>query len=425
MEVVKTGYKQTEVGLIPEDWEILTIKDVSSLISGQHLSPGDINPVKEGFPYFTGPTDFTDDISKVTKWTSSSKKHSVKGSILVTVKGSGVGKLFFQSLEKVSLGRQLMAVFPSKTPSKFIYFYLESQKNRIAELGTGNLIPGISRKDLLNLPIPLPPTLHEQRKIAEALSEVDALIDTLEQLIQKKKAIKQGAMQELLTGRTRLPGFGEGKGYKMTELGELPEDWEVKELGQVVSKYIDYRGRTPLKLGMKWGDGNILALSANNVQHGKINPDIEANYGSKKLYNAWMRNGDCEKGDVLITMEAPLGNIAQIPDNRKYILSQRVLLIRPTKELSKDFLTLTLSNSYFQRQLKTNSTGSTAKGIKRSRLENLIICFPSLPEEQAIIFAFLNDISVEMESIKSLKAKAQALKQGMMQELLTGKTRLV
>ena len=97
-------------------------------------------------------------------------------------------------------------------------------------------------------------------------------------------------------------------------------------LNEVIRQFMDFRGRTPLKLGMEWGDGEIRALSANNVQMGRIDFSKEAYLGSDALYQRWMTKGDCEKGDVAFTTEAPLGNVAQIPNGERYILSQRALV---------------------------------------------------------------------------------------------------
>lgn len=154
----------------------------------------------------------------------------------------------------------------------------------------------------------------------------------------------------------------------------------------IVEKYIDYRGRTPLKLGMHWSKaGNIPALSANNVQMGKIDFSKECNTGTEELYNRWMQNGECAKGDILLTMEAPLGNVAQVPDENKYILSQRVLLIRPNAALvSKDFLAQLMRSPSFQLELLRNSSGSTARGIQRKRLDKIKLALPSLPEQDKI-----------------------------------------
>ena len=142
---------------------------------------------------------------------------------------------------------------------------------------------------------------------------------------------------------------------------------ELKEytIDQIVVDYFDYRGKTPKKLGMDWGGGTIKALSANNVEKGKINFDKECYLASEQLYKIWMNKGDCEKGDVLMTMEAPLGNIAQIPDDKKYILSQRTLLFKTRKEIvNNDYLFYVLSDKAFQDELIKNSTGSTVVGHK-------------------------------------------------------------
>jgi len=213
-------------------------------------------------------------------------------------------------------------------------------------------------------------------------------------------------------------------GYRQTDVGVIPEDWRVMPFIRAVGSYIDYRGRTPRKLGLSWGGGNILALSANNVQMGRIDADKEANVGSEDLYRKWMVQGECEPGDVLLTMEAPLGNVAQIPDSRKYILSQRVVLIKPKDWLLRDFLAHYLKSHSFQKQLSLHSTGSTAKGIQRRRLDSLPIALPSTKVEQKAIAEALSEADSLIESLEQLLAKKRLLKQGAMQELLTGKKRL-
>lgn len=208
-----------------------------------------------------------------------------------------------------------------------------------------------------------------------------------------------------------------------TDAGLVPQDWRVMPFVDGVALCMDFRGRTPRKLGMSWGDGDILALSANNVQMGRIDESKEAYRGSNALYQKWMTKGDCAPGDVLLTTEAPLGNVAQVPDTAKYILSQRVLLIRPQTWISKDFFAHYLRSTAFQGQLDSNSSGSTAKGIQRARLEQLPIALPLLAEQQAIAEA-LSDADALIESLSLLLAKKRQIKQGAMQELLTGKKRL-
>ncbi|MHB1516440.1 MAG: restriction endonuclease subunit S [Acidiferrobacteraceae bacterium] len=231
--------------------------------------------------------------------------------------------------------------------------------------------------------------------------------------------VKEASADYVATADPRVP-----VGYKQTEVGVIPEDWHLMSFIGAVGAYIDYRGRTPRKLGLSWGGGDILALSANNVQMGKINLDKEAYLGNEKLYRKWMVQGECEQDDILLTMEAPLGNVAQIPDSRKYILSQRVLLIKPKEWVLRAFLAHYMRGSYFQKQLDLNSTGSTAKGIQRKKLDEVPVYIPPTKAEQEAIAEVLSDADALIESLEQLLTKKRRVKQGAMQELLTGKTRL-
>lgn len=205
---------------------------------------------------------------------------------------------------------------------------------------------------------------------------------------------------------------------------ELPRGWKLESIISSVTLIMDYRGRTPRKLGMGWGDGTIMSLSARNVRMGYIDFSEEVNLGSEALYRRWMTSGDMYPGDVLITTEAPLGNVAMVPDNRKYILSQRTVLLRPNSILfDSHFFLKCLQSPDFQKTLFENATGSTALGIQRKRLEQLVIYRPPLAEQKRIAPA-LKDTDDLISALERTIDKKQAIKQGMMQELLTGKTRL-
>jgi len=213
-------------------------------------------------------------------------------------------------------------------------------------------------------------------------------------------------------------------GYKQTEVGVIPEDWETSSMLGISRQIMDYRGRTPKKLGMDWGGGDIPALSAANVKMGFIDFHEECYFGSEALYRRWMTKGDVAKGDVLFTTEAPLGNVALVPDDRKYILSQRTILLQVVKQrVSNRFLFQVMRSDGFQRMLADYSSGSTAKGIQRKKFEQLSVALPPLIEQEAIAEA-LSDTDALIESLEQLVAKKRHLKQGTMQELLTGKKRL-
>lgn len=204
----------------------------------------------------------------------------------------------------------------------------------------------------------------------------------------------------------------------------IPDDWAVATVLGSVSTVMDYRGRTPKKLGMDWGDGTIPALSAKNVRMGGVDLAEECYLGSEALYRKWMTKGDVQAGDVLITTEAPLGNVAPIPDGRRYILSQRTVLLRPDPtRFDAAYYLRFLQSPGFQQALVENATGSTALGIQRRRLERLAVYQPPLHEQERIGVA-LSDADELITKLEALIAKKAAMKRGMMQQLLTGQIRL-
>jgi len=197
----------------------------------------------------------------------------------------------------------------------------------------------------------------------------------------------------------------------------IPKDWSAEALGSVMNNIIDFRGKTPLKIGMNWGGGDIPALSANNVEMGRINFRKECYLGSEALYSKWMNNGDCAKNDVVMTMEAPLGNVALIPDNKKYILSQRVILMKPDiKKLTGDYLFHFLQCESFQRMMDEESTGTTAKGIQRKKLEKLLIVRPNSIEEQLKIAQIITAIDEQIKVTENLIEKKKLIKIGLVDE---------
>jgi type I restriction enzyme, S subunit len=286
----------------------------------------------------------------------------------------------------------------------------ENVKDWLESNAVGQTMLNLNTTILSNLPIQIPPLL-EQCRIAEVLGVWDESIDLLERLIGRVRSRKQGLMQQLLTGKKRFKEFESS-------------EWKTIVFNQIIDKCFDYHGRTPLKIGMEWGDGNIPALSASNVRMGKIDFDRECYFASPELYKKWMTQGDLKKGDVLLTTEAPLGTVAQVPDNELYILSQRVIAIRPKPELlDKSFLFHFMRSKEFQDELDKNSSGSTAKGIQRKRLEKITIKIPSLPEQEKIA-AVLSAADEEISTLEKQLAAYKQQKLGLMQQLLTGKIRV-
>lgn len=164
----------------------------------------------------------------------------------------------------------------------------------------------------------------------------------------------------------------------------LPPGWAQLPLGEALRALLDFRGKTPKKLGMNWGNGTIPALSAQNVRQGTIDLSRTSHFGSDALYARWMNNGDPEKGDIVFTTEAPLGNVAQIPDGSRYILSQRVVLMKPIGAFEPRFLAHQMRAPDFRAGLSENETGTTATGIRVSRLVALPVRIAPIHEQHRI-----------------------------------------
>ncbi len=177
------------------EWEEFSLSTQVELISGLHLAPDEYADTGE-VPYFTGPSDFSNQLTSVSKWTVRSANAGRAGDTLITVKGNGVGELLYLMLDEVAIGRQLMAVKPSKAYGRFVFHFLATQRQLLIALASGNLIPGLSRGDILGLKV-LVPKHDEQRMIADCLSSLDDLIAAQSQKIDVLKTHKKGLMQQL------------------------------------------------------------------------------------------------------------------------------------------------------------------------------------------------------------------------------------
>ncbi|MEW7864394.1 restriction endonuclease subunit S [Aeromonas diversa] len=442
-QTIPAGYKRTEVGVIPEDWTVVPLGDICSFENGDRSSkyPSNEEFTSSGVPFINAGHVNHGIISlnkmdyipaHVYERLGGGKVKS--GDLVYCLRGS-LGKFGVVSNDFGigAIASSLVIVRPklSKTKTDYIsaYFKSDLSKKMVSLWAGGAAQPNLGARELSNFLVPFPPSA-EQTEIARVLSDSDSLIAGMEQLIAKKQSIKTATMQQLLTGRTRLPQFalrpdGTPKGYKTSELGQIPEDWITPTLKGITSNIIDYRGRTPRKLGLEWGGGNILALSAGNVKKGFIDYEAECYFGSDELYKKWMTSGDASKGDIVFTMEAPLGNVALIPNEDKYILSQRTILLQLERsKFLPTFIIQVFLSDMFQSYISESATGSTAQGIKRATFEKMFVAVPSCLEEQTAIATILSDMDSELTALEQKLAKARDLKQGMMQQLLTGRIRL-
>ncbi len=296
-------------------------------------------------------------------------------------------------------------VFPLKAKAHVSQeFLFQILKGAIPQNGYKGHYPDLREKLFLTPPLP------EQQKIATILSSVDDVIEKTRAQIDKLKDLKTGMMQELLT-----KGIGHTE-FKDSPVGRIPESWEVFTMQEVLHAVIDYRGKSPPK-----SESGVPLITAKNIRQGHIDEEPRE-YIYEDQYDSWMVRGFPAKGDVFITTEAPLGNVARVP-SYKFAIGQRVLTLSPKEFITTDYLFYMMQSRYFREQLDLESTGSTVAGIKQSTFRNILIPIPP-KAEQVKIAGPLNAINRRTDTVSLKLDEMVSLKKALMQDLLTGKVRV-
>ncbi|WP_262389062.1 restriction endonuclease subunit S (plasmid) [Lactiplantibacillus plantarum subsp. plantarum] len=209
-------------------------------------------------------------------------------------------------------------------------------------------------------------------------------------------------------------------GSKFPELRFLgfADAWEQRKFFDNIRRTVDFRGRTPKKLDMDWSESGYLALSALNVKNGYIDPSADAHYGNQKLYDKWMTGKELYKGQVLFTTEAPMGNVAQISDNNKYILSQRTIAFDVASDkITNDFLAVLLRSPKSFNELSSLSSGGTAKGVSQRSLSQFKVTLPKSLQEQKKIGISFKQLDKTIALYQRKLEKLQELKKGYLQKM--------
>ena len=296
------------------------------------------------------------------------------------------------------------------------------QKAITSELhSTSQAAFGINKMRLVK--VPLPPTEVERSAIADALSNTDALIESLEQLIAKKRQIKQGAMQELLTGKKRLPGFTQvHQRYHQTKFGSIPIDWRPTALERIAA-FIT-KGSTPTTYGFAWRNEGILFLRSECVSENGLDLS-QSMFISNEAHHA-LRRSQVRGGDILITITGNVGRVAHLcGDFGEANINQHIARLRLFEgQVSALFVFHFLSQPLVRRYYNLITTGQAYPQISLRQVRETEVPLPSLAE-QAAIADVLSDMDAELSVLQVKLAKAYQIKQGMMQALLTGRIRLV
>ena len=400
--------KQTEIGLIPDDWEVKRLGEIGEpcmckrILKEQTSPTGDIPFYKIGS--FGGIPDAY--ISReLFEQYKEQYNYPKKGTLLLSAAGT-IGRVvvfdgkdsYFQDSNIVWIDND-----ETKVTNDFLFYCYSRMQWKTEE---GGIVSRLYNANLKSTSFIAPKSLAEQERIAKALSDVDALISTTEKLIQKKKNIKQGAMQNLLTGKKRLPGFGpqtKFPAYKQTELGLIPDDWEVKSLGELFD--------------MKAGgdvDKEHFSYCKSSLYKYKIFSNGLENEGIYGYTDLPKYKGNA----ITITGRGTVGIAMFREEDFDAVIR---LLVLNSKN---DNLT---NNSYITEEINScisfpnESTGVPQLTVPQIR--DIVIALPS-KEEQTAIANVLSSMDKEIETLNTKLEKYRNLKTAMMQQLLTGKIRL-
>ena len=403
------GYRRTEVGTIPCDWGVSSVGAEFRIQLGKMLdaakNTGVLKPYIGNRSVQWGRIDL-DGIATVPMTMSDLQRFLLRRGDLLVCEGGEIGRaaIWKDLIPECYYQKAIHRLRPIRTYDAYLMMsllQLWASTGYLANYVTQTSIAHLPKDKLEVVPLPVPPPA-EQHAIAEALSDVDGLLRALEALVAKKRAIKQAAMQQLLTGKTRLPGFsGEWLTKRLGEIAELHRQNVVPAIsGDTLFVHFSLpaydEGRCPvMELGKEIGS-NKFHVPENTVLVSKLNPRI-----------------------IRVWAPASVGSNA--------VASTEFLVLTPRDNVSRIFLLVLCLSPRFCEQMGRLATGTTGSHQRISPPEamKIEIWVPTNPTEQRAIAAVLSDMDAEIAALEHRRDKTRAVKQGMMQQLLTGRVRLV
>lgn len=430
MSGIPAGYKQTEVGVIPEDWETDCIGNKTAKV-GSGITPtgGEKVYKRDGRPFLRSQNVgwgylLLDDIAFIDDATHDTFKSTEieTGDVFLNITGASIGRSAVADarVESGNVNQHVCIIRTVKSlldPYFLNYFLLSNVGQRqIDSFQTGGNRQGLNFEQIRSFQLPVLP-IPEQRAIAAALSDVDALLAKLDQLIAKKRDLKQAAMQQLLTGQMRLPGFGGA--------------WEVKRLGELFKFSGGYTASrdqlsTVGHCYLHYGDihGSSKTTIDTKVDHQDIPKlDISLKRVSPK---SLLADGDVVFVDASEDDEGTSKHVVVVNKGGLPLISGLHTIVAKaiTAELAHEYLRYCFQTAAIRQQFMFYAVGTKVSGISKTNIVKLTLPVPSL-SEQSSIATVLSDMDAELAALEVRRDKTRALKQGMMQELLTGRIRLV
>jgi type I restriction enzyme S subunit len=423
------GYKQTEVGLIPADWEVQAIHEFATIKTGpfgtllkaSEYAEGDgvplisVGEIREGF------LRITDHTPRVPKTVIRRLPQYVlrQGDIVFGRKG-GVERsaLIRGNQAGWFLGSDGISIRPAETCNQE-YLALQFQSVRVQrwliQHAIGTTMPSLNQQILRDVVIPLPQSKAEQEAIAEALTDADALIESLEQLLAKKRLLKQGAMQELLTGKKRLPGFETVCQFWDSEVGKIPSDWELRSLRNLGS--VGTGNTPPTDDPTNYGD-EFPFVSPADMGRTKYVSQTEKRLSPK----GFEHSRKFPAGSILfVCIGSTIGKCGIASE--WVAANQQLNVVTPSIEVVSEYLYYALSVT--APRVKALAGEQAVPIVNKSQFSETLLLLPKVKAEQLAIAVVLADMDSEITDLEAKLTKARHLKQAMMQELLTGKIRLL
>jgi len=413
----ESQFQSTEIGEIPADWRLFRLFELSLVTSGKRLPKGAAlvqNPTPHPYIRVTDMRMSTVDTSDI-RYVPLHLAPGISGyrifrdDIFISVAGTlGVVGQIPSELDGANLTENADRITNIKCSRRFLMHILQSDliQSQIDEIRTVGAQPKLALTRLRQFPIPLPPTPEEQEAIAEALSDADALIASLEALIVKKRAIKQGTMQDLLSGSKRLPGFrGEWRETKLGELGTF------------------FKGA-----GVRRGEAQSGDLPC--VRYGEIytvHNDVVREFQTFISHEVARTAAEVRSGDILFAgsgeTKDEIGKSVAIVDCKRAYAGGDIVILRPV-ECDARYLGYALNHQDIQKQKAARGQGDAVVHVSAKALASIDIRLPAL-DEQIAIGEVLHQMDTEISLIGQKCSKARQIKKGMMQELLTGRIRLI
>ena len=422
---------------LPVGWSVAYVEEIADIKSGKRLPKGiGLTESDNGYPYIrvadmaNGTVDLNNIMFVPREVVKFIKKYIITtNDIYISVAGTlGLVGIIPNELNNANLTENANRLTNLKCNKLFLLYSLQTEniKRTIQSVQTLGAQPKLAIERIKKFEIILPPTV-EQQKIAQALTDADNYISALEKLIEKKKMIKEGLMVNLLTGKQRLKEFffnedGTAKGYKDSELGKIPEDWEIGNLGNLTTlkARIGWQGLTVAEY---LDQGDYYLVTGTDFNEGFI--DFEhCPYVDKSRYSQ-DPNIQLKNNDVLVTKDGTIGKVAFIENlDLPATLNSGVFVIRPIGSgINSKFLYYILMSKYFDDFLKKITAGSTITHLYQKDFVHFDFVLPTLEEQNSIV-SCLSNVDHDLMILERKLKKANNLKQGMMQKLLTGEIRL-